>query len=370
MTTPWDPEELTFNATKYGSGDVKTNHTFTDPSDILAGVNHEYVISFQHVPSQKNVFFKGFFTVFNETYMSDWASEQVFGRVDPIYMFKQNQRKISLAFKVPASAVGEAYENLGKVQKLTQFLYPSYVNVGGAQTITQSPLIRLKVMNLAAKPYAPSISPGTSPTTLTEIYKSNSAHPGYGLLGVITNLTFNHNLETDMGVIEHGPNSILPKMIEVNLDFSVIHEHPVGWQNGSDGNLEFSEPMFPYSAPLYEDPPPPPPVTSVAPITDAPTIFEEPGTAGAEPFDPAPGTLWENAQAEALSMTFAGRDYTSDFVSHRPGQYEAMSVVEAAYQGFAAGSALGPGLTAGGDVLGDLGMTATTTSGVTVIENL
>jgi len=280
-TTPWNPAtDLKFNATEYGSGDVKTNYTFTDPGDILAGADSEYVISFQHVPSQKNVSFKGFFTTFNETYMSDWASEQVFGRADPIYMFKQNQRKISLAFKVPASAVGEAYQNLGKIQKLTQFLYPSYAEVGGAQTLTQSPLIRLKVMNLAARTILDSPGWGPSPTSLTEIYKYSCSDPSYGLLGVINNLTFNHNLETEVGVIEHGANSILPKMIEVNLDFSVIHEHPIGWEAAKDGSVEFSEPMFPYSAPLYEDPGPAPATSTIAPAS---TVTPDPAATSEDP---------------------------------------------------------------------------------------
>ena len=78
-------------------------------------------ISFYHVPSQHSVYFKAFITSYNETFNSDWASETVYGRTDPIYMFKNTQRQISLAFKVPAFSEGEAYENLGRIQKLTQY---------------------------------------------------------------------------------------------------------------------------------------------------------------------------------------------------------------------------------------------------------
>ena len=59
---------------------------YLDGSDSLA--NRGMNIGFTHVPTGKQVTFKAFITAFNETYNSDWASEQVFGRTDPIYMFK------------------------------------------------------------------------------------------------------------------------------------------------------------------------------------------------------------------------------------------------------------------------------------------
>ena len=232
-------------------------------TDALA--NKGLVLSFWHVPSGENVYFKAFITTFNETYSSEWGGESVYGRADPIYLFKQTQRKITLAFKIPCSTEGEAYENLSKVQKLIQFLYPSYEDPESATTITQSPLIRLKVMNLLTN-----AANGASGQNAKEIYQSyrSSTDAEQGLLGAINNLTVNHNLENpDVGVLEKGSFSraeiaegrelmeaagmqntvaaILPKLIEVNLDFSPIHESPLGWANSTT----FSNPNFPYGAP-------------------------------------------------------------------------------------------------------------------------
>jgi hypothetical protein len=37
-----------------------------------------------------------------------------------------------------------------------------------------------------------------------------------------------------------GQNTVLPKLIDINLTFNPIHEHPLGWQNtGEDGEGEF-----------------------------------------------------------------------------------------------------------------------------------
>ena len=57
-------------------------------------------------------------------------------------------------------------------------------------------------------------------------------------------VTVNHNLDNpDHGVFEINQGTILPKMIEINLDFTVIHEHSLGWAGDT-----FSEQSFPYNA--------------------------------------------------------------------------------------------------------------------------
>ena len=230
-----------FNSFKYGARLQETN-TFVDATDVYA--NAGMVISFQHVPTGKSVYFKAFISAFNESYNSDWSSESVYGRGDPIYMFKQTSRSITLNFKIPASTYGEAFENLGKVQAITQFLYPTYTNVNQAQTISQSPLVRLKVMNLAQKTLDANVGDFNSAADCYNNYKS-SVGADNGLLGVISNVNINHNI-AEQGVIEKGNNVVLPRLIDVAVSFNVIHEHALGW----DEQNKFSERVFPYGVDL------------------------------------------------------------------------------------------------------------------------
>ena len=250
-----------FDAFKYKSNQVGDREVIVlDGSDAYANLGG-YVISFQHVPTGKSVEFKAFITTFNETYSSDWAQETVFGRVDPIYNFKMTTRTISLAFKVPAFSESEAFENLGKVQRLAQFLYPNYTDLGEAQTISQGPLVRLKVMNLLQDASHKKSSPTLKPNEgYYESYKSAASAttaPGQqpnkeldrGLLGIIDNLSIGHNLENlDAGVFQKGINTILPKLLEINLGFKPIHEQPLGWgqKNKNFGGEEGTESLFPY----------------------------------------------------------------------------------------------------------------------------
>ena len=254
---------------------------FIDGSDAMA--NKGMIVSFQHVPSKEDVNFKAFITAFNETYNCDWTSETVFGRADPIHMFKNTTREITIALNVPAASEGEAFENLGRVQRLVTFLYPSYsgdktstdkVNQPdalNALTISNSPLVRLRVMNLlAARPqigdakgdsrsgekqtfstlgtFKRHVEDGGASEWPTTSGGSNKIAGNYhgGILGVIKNLTVNHNLENpDHGVFEINQGTILPKMIEINLTFGVIHEHSLGWLPDGD-TQSFSNQLFPY----------------------------------------------------------------------------------------------------------------------------
>ena len=253
-TKQYDYFNSNFDSSKYkpvSVGPAGRSSDFVDGSKLF--------ISFQHVPTGRSVFFKAFITAFNEAFNCDWASETVYGRADPIYMYKSTQRQITLAFKIPASSQSEAYENLGKVQGLLQFLYPNYTEIQNAMTVAQSPLIRLKVMNLLRntndrfsnmdKDY------GSDPVDSTEAARGSSDFDNYanlqtwqshdGILGVIANIAVNHNLEGDDGSFVVGTNALLPKFLDVNLTFNPIHEHPLGWDDNGvfagSSNRQISE---------------------------------------------------------------------------------------------------------------------------------
>lgn len=177
---------------------------------------------------------------------------------------------MSLTFDVPAASEGEAYENLGRVQKLIQFLYPAYKRMGGtlsnttnqpyANTIAQSPLIKLKVMNLLASSNASIRGTDVERQRMYDEYKG-MPDAQFGELGAIGSLQVNHNL-VERGSLEKGPNTILPKNITVSVTFNVIHQKPVGWIEGGDysplspnkpDGLHPSAPHTPYGVTLKDD---------------------------------------------------------------------------------------------------------------------
>jgi hypothetical protein len=218
-----------FNVSKYDAA----SNGLVSLSDSYANKIKTY-ISFKHLDSAQTVYFKAFITNLVETFNAGWTPESIYGRVDPVPIYAQTQRSISLNLTVLADSIGEAYENLARVQKLVQFLYPSYTTDNdGSRTITKSPLIRLKAMNLVSKgkslPEDPNVfpvdvsAPKDPPARYYDDYKSD-ADPDNGLLGFINGLTVMHNLENEGGVFEKAQNTVLAKQIDISLTFMPVHE--------------------------------------------------------------------------------------------------------------------------------------------------
>ena len=248
---------LEFDIRKYSPEE----NTLVDGSDSLAN-QRDQVISFQNIRNQESVFFKAFITAFSDTYSPNFNSVEVFGRTDPIQQYKGTNRSITLAFKVPAASESEAFENLGRAGKLIQMLYPSYASVSNALTLSEAPLVRLKVMNLLSKD-SKFITAGILATEQDDPYDSfysvyrSSAEPDLGILGAITSCTVNHGLESEgaFSKIDRTgeepiavSNTILPKLIEINVSFTPIHEETIGFEGEYLGINK--TPSFPYGVVL------------------------------------------------------------------------------------------------------------------------
>ena len=238
-----------FWQSKYGRSE--RNQHIVDGSDALAN-GGKFVISFHHLPSGKEVFFKAFITNYSENFNSEWKGETVFGRTDPIYTYSSTKRVISLAFDVPASSEQEAYENMGRLQKLAQFQYPTYFAsrtqnifdkdgaIIGADaleyTIGQSPLVRIKMMNLIQKSNISGPNHKgelmTNDQNRTRTYgrygSEISSDADQGLLAAINNISFNTDFKNH-AIFEKRAGTIMPQNFEVSVDFSVIHEKTIGF---------------------------------------------------------------------------------------------------------------------------------------------
>ena len=233
-----DKDTPKFQVYKYQDMEGKSS-PYLDISDAYAN-NIETVLSFQYAPTGKAVYFKAFITALNEAFNTSYNTESgLFGRVDPIHTFSNIQRSISFTFEIPAASSGEAFENLGNVQQLAQFMYPTYEKGYSTQAnrISEPPLIRLKVMNLVSStPSEPTDTFSADPFTY---YRSYAV--ALGLLGTLNSISIDHNLGGEEGVIEKGENVVLPKLITVTCDFTAIHEEDLGWDAGGSEDMTYEQ---------------------------------------------------------------------------------------------------------------------------------
>ena len=238
MADKSDPKDDTnyFSNLKYGRDEGVIQDVYVDTSDAYANYK-QYMISFLHVPTNSTVFFKAYVTEYNENFTCSWTPTEVYGRTDPIQTYKGTKRSITLAFDVPAASMGEAYENLGRVSKLVQMLYPTYSpnDLGSGKIIGQAPLVRVKMMNLITKERATPdhiqnlLGGGDdSASQVLSDYKT-APNPQNGVLAAIGSIAYRSDLQK-IQIFEKAANTVLPQSLSVSLSFDVIHEETIGWQ--------------------------------------------------------------------------------------------------------------------------------------------
>jgi len=235
-------------------------------------------IEFFHLPSSTRVKFKAYITSFNDSYNVEFSETDVYGRMDPIAIYKGTKRKITLGWTVVAESHEEAYENWRNVQTYIKMLYPSYnkhyFGKKGSQyfttTLSSPPLLKMKFMNIIMNSRMNRLVKQISHETDAGAYGSakgvgkteNTARDG-GLLVVPGSLTVDPQF-ADRGALiykegtEHHPNPkviggdqiysmkdadfhqdghkhafILPYEVTLTTDYTVLHEHDLGFERAS-----------------------------------------------------------------------------------------------------------------------------------------
>ena len=207
---------------------------FSDPSDTYANERQLY-LSFYHLASKREVNFKAFVESYSENFNSNWNYEPVFGRADDLATFMNTKRTLSVVWKVPAATLEEAQSNLQRTNLLAKFMYPAYEISNQANTIAKPPLMRIAFANLIRNAAA-----GPSPSAMEA-----------GLLGTVGSLSITPSFGEE-GFFDPESATIYPKLITINIDFTVLHEHDVGWMAGSAEGDDVTTP-FGFDSPELEN---------------------------------------------------------------------------------------------------------------------
>ena len=164
---------------------------------------------------------------FSDKYQSDWNSQQVFGRMDPIATFKGTKRTIALTFRVLSENQQESKYNMQKISSLMNFLYPNYSfnPTSEAATIASSPILKIKFINWMQD--TKSTNTSTSQTDRTAF--SSDAQDS-GLMGYVDGFTFNPAMDK---IIDKDEEGIYPRDSDISFNFTVLHSHKLGFDIGS-----------------------------------------------------------------------------------------------------------------------------------------
>ncbi len=200
---------------------------FFDPEGVpIAGTsnlfNQGLALYIEHVPTGYFVEFPAMLESMSDAYITNWVQEKVYGRMDPIGTFSDTNRAISLSWAVVSNGIKEGALHLKKINGLISFMYPLYKEQGkgGGAILNMGPLLKIKFGNLI-----------------------QNSQTGGGLLGFVNGITFDPEMEagmwvhnpTEEGSMGTGGIEYIPKVIRLNMELQVVHEHSLGWKNTGDG---------------------------------------------------------------------------------------------------------------------------------------
>ena len=208
------------------------------PAEITLAKEKQYYIEFFHVPTKKNVKFKAYLTNFTDKFSSDWSSDEVYGRMDPVLTYKGTTRKITLEWDLPASSVAEAKDNMKKCSLLFNMLYPTYSTAARGGVVSAPPLFRVRFANL--------IQGANGSSGMASAQSS----------GLVCNIDgFQYSPEIDDGFFEPegsaGVGTVYPQTLKLSCDLTVLHTHTLGWDE--QGKLRDSAANFPYGEKSTDD---------------------------------------------------------------------------------------------------------------------
>lgn len=148
----------------------KSNVTRISVSDVEAfekKLDSEYVPFYFHdIRTNEIVSFHAFLSSLSDDYTSNYESIDGYGRVEPVKIYKNTQRKIGLSFYVISTSQNDHDDMWIKINKLTTLLYPQYTEgkkVGSddykftqpfSQLIGAAPLVRLRLGDLFRSNYS------------------------------------------------------------------------------------------------------------------------------------------------------------------------------------------------------------------------
>lgn len=196
-------------AIKGEQADGSVLSTTQDPSDVVDDDDARVPLSFTDLRrdpvknAYRSVYFRPENLEFSMNFAPEFSEGSSFGRVDPIMGYQKTVRTVTVSFEVHAFAPEDLRTMYNKLVWLSSMCYPSF---GDDSLIKSGPVVRMRVGDAVSSELG-------------------------GIPGVIRSLGF--NFEGALWELKRGMK--VPRSFKVALDFTVLHDGPVGLLNGVFG---------------------------------------------------------------------------------------------------------------------------------------
>ena len=183
--------------------------------DFVDSADNGMPFFFKDLRNNTYLIFRGYLEGITDTPSPNWSEQTYIGRSESNWVYTGTSREISFNFKVAAQTAAELVSIYQKLNKLTGLTYPEYKPDQFLQT---GKLIN----NGQAKPmFKTRMKPPLARVRIGDLFGSPNGPTKDGILGFIKNLSYT---VPDESPWEVRKGQRVPKMIDVNCGWQVIHE--------------------------------------------------------------------------------------------------------------------------------------------------
>jgi hypothetical protein len=190
--------------------------TTQDPSQVIDDDDARVPLSFTDLRKDpiknayRSVYFRPLNLNFSNAISPEWAETSTFGRVDPTPGYQRTKRSFSVSFELHAFSPEDLQVMYNKMTWLSSMCYPTY---GNDSLFKSGPVCRMRIGD--------AVSTGLG-----------------GVPGIITGLSF--DFAEALWELRKGMK--VPRSFKVSVEFTAIHDGPVGILNGVFGVLQLPAP--------------------------------------------------------------------------------------------------------------------------------
>jgi hypothetical protein len=177
---------------------------------------------FKDLRNNNYIIFRGYVSGIGDTYAPGWSEQSYIGRSEKNYVYQGSDRSISLTFKLAAQTATELDSIYYKLNKLTGLVYPEYMSdhflMTGKQTSANGQIL---------PSFKTRMKPPLARMRVGDLFGNPQGKTRDGLLGFMDSLSYAFPDESPWET-RHGQR--VPKVIDVTINWKVIHEQVPDWQ--------------------------------------------------------------------------------------------------------------------------------------------
>jgi hypothetical protein len=202
-----------------GSGGFVPSSTGDTTSEIKGDVPSLIIT---HIASNKFVTFNHMkMRAFKDDFKTNYNSEQVFGRMDPIVTYQGTTRNITLGFDIGTHGKETMAKALAMATRLMQFQYPVYERPGNALSLSRPPLVYVEFGNYIRAGGGGPLLCAMQGFTYSPFDKHDRSYSPYVVK------------------VNGAEPHLLPKRISFDMNFVVLHEQTPGWAEAPEFGVDW-----------------------------------------------------------------------------------------------------------------------------------